>query len=91
MNWTWPDVHSIVTVIGALAVTAFVFLHPGTLTLEDIALAYLTINGGQSIGALGQGGKRWMQGGSMAPDTIITPITTKETGSPLAPTPTGEK
>jgi hypothetical protein len=64
MKWTWPDVHSVVTVVRALAITAFAFLHSADWTLQDIAFAYMTLNGGQTIGALGQGGKRWMQGGS---------------------------
>jgi len=86
MKWTWPDVHSVVTVIGALAITAFAFLHSEDWTLQDIAFAYMTLNGGQTIGALGQGGKRWMQGGSTSPTLINPPKTT----SPNAQPPIGE-
>ncbi len=68
------DTHSIVTIIGALALTAFIFLHPEPLGLLDIAGAYALLNGGQTVGALGKGGQRWMQGGSTAPDKIIPPL-----------------
>ena len=67
------DIHSIVTLIGSLTVTAFIFVHPTGLGLLDIAGAYALLNGGQTIGALGKGGQRALQGGSTAPDKIIPP------------------
>ena len=73
MNWKLPDTHSAISALGALALTGFIFLHPQGLTIEDIGLAFLTINGGQTVGALGKGGQRLMQGGSTAPDQIIPP------------------
>ena len=49
------DTHSVVTVIGALALTAFIFAHPSGWALLDIAGAYALLNGGQTLGNLGKG------------------------------------
>ena len=85
------DVHSVVTLIGALALTAFIFVHPEGWSLLDLAGAYGLINTGQTIGNLGKGGQRAMQGGSVAPDQIVPPTSAAESPAvPLAPTPREE-
>jgi hypothetical protein len=79
-----PETHDLVTLIGALAVTAFIFIYPDrTGVLLDIAGAFSIINGGQMLGSLGMGGKRWMQGGTLAPDTIVPPAAPETQSHPL--------
>jgi hypothetical protein len=51
---------------------------------------YAGLNGGQMLGNIGQGAKRFMQGGTVAPLQIIAPMPNKEAASPLAQAP-GEK
>jgi hypothetical protein len=71
-----PNTHDVVTAIGAVTITAFAFIYPDkSSVLWEIAGAYGLINGGQMLGNLGQGGKRWMQGGAEAPSTINPPPT----------------
>ena len=92
MNLPIPNTHDVVTAIGAVTITTFAFVYPDKSdVLWEIAIAFTAINGGQMLGNLGQGGKRWMQGGSTAPDTIIPPGAPKETTAPLASPLTGEK
>ena len=69
------DIHSLVTLIGAIVIAVFSFLYPDkTDSLPWIAGAFFGLNTGQAIGYLGKGGQRALQGGSTAPDKIISPI-----------------
>jgi hypothetical protein len=85
MKYAWPDTHSVVTYIGAIALTSFIFVHPSGWALYDIAGSFALLNGGQTIGNLGKGKQREIQGGSVAPDTINPPAAlSKESPVPLA-------
>ena len=89
MTLPLPNTHDVVTMIGAVTITTFAFVYPDkSAVLWEIAGAYGLINGGQMLGNLGQGGKRWMQGGSIAPDVITAPkpaSAPEPQSSPLVP------
>jgi hypothetical protein len=86
-----PNTHDIVTMMGAISVSVFAFMYPDkSAVLWEIAGAYAGLNGGQMLGNIGQGAKRFMQGGTVAPLQIVAPMANKETVAPLAEPP-GEK
>lgn len=86
-----PNTHDIVTMMGAISVSVFAFMYPDkSAVLWEIAGAYAGLNGGQMLGNICQGAKRFMQGGSVAPLQIIAPVANKDAANPLAQAP-GEK
>ena len=91
MNFALPNTHDVVTMMGAISVSAFAFLYPDkSAVLWEIAGAYAALNGGQMLGNIGQGAKRFMQGGTIAPLQIVAPVANKEAVNPLAEQP-GDK
>ena len=51
MNFTLPNTHDLVTMMGAISVSTFAFLYPDkSAVLWEIAGAFAALNGGQMLG-----------------------------------------